>query len=317
MGVAIGVDSHKGTLAVAVLDNIGRAVGLGEFTNDARSHELLISWIAQYGSDRVIGIEGSGNYGAGLARRLLERDEDVREVPAFLSHRERRKNPSRGKSDVNDAVAIARVVARGDDLSSPRRTESFQDLKLLSDHRDQLVRTRTQLMNRTHKNLIISHPGYENRIPKLSSKKNLRAAMSLLRSDRSVRAELIRDRVAEIRRLNEKIVALEKQMAAKVKASGTSLTQLRGIRSSWPRRSLARWGIPRGSGPRDRSRCSRARLHSRPLRAGPSATDSIAEGTVSSTTRSTRWRLRVAAETEIQRRTWPGFGARASLTRKH
>ena len=123
MGVAIGVDSHKGTLAVAVLDNIGRAVGLGEFTNDARSHELLISWIAQYGSDRVIGIEGSGNYGAGLARRLLERDEDVREVPAFLSHRERRKTPSRGKFNVNDAVAIARVVARGDDrprLGGPR-----------------------------------------------------------------------------------------------------------------------------------------------------------------------------------------------------
>ena len=244
MGVAIGVDSHKGTLAVAVLDNIGRAVGLGEFTNDARSHELLISWIAQYGSDRVIGIEGSGNYGAGLARRLLERDEDVREVPAFLSHRERRKNPSRGKSDVNDAVAIARVVARGDDLSSPRRTETFQDLKLLSDHRDQLVRTRTQLMNRTHKNLIISHPGYENRIPKLSSKKNLRAAMSLLRSDRSVRAELIRDRVAEIRRLNEKIVALEKQMAAKVKASGTSLTQLRGIRFIVAAKILGEVGDP-------------------------------------------------------------------------
>jgi hypothetical protein len=83
-------------------------------------------------------------------------------------------------------------------------------------------------MNRSHKNLVISHPGYENRIPKLSSKKNLRAAMSLLRRDRSVRAELIRDRVAEIRRLNEKIGALDKQMAAKVKASGTSLTQLRG-----------------------------------------------------------------------------------------
>lgn len=128
MGVAIGVDSHKGTLAVAVLDDIDRAVGLGEFTNDARNHDLLISWVAQHGSDRVIGIEGSGNYGAGLARRLLELGEEVREVPAFLSHRERKKNPSRGKSEVTDAVAIARVVARGEGLSSPRRSETFQDL---------------------------------------------------------------------------------------------------------------------------------------------------------------------------------------------
>ncbi|MBA3290648.1 MAG: hypothetical protein H0U17_04045 [Actinobacteria bacterium] len=59
----------------------------------------------------------------------------MREVPAFLSHRERKKNPSRGKSDVQDAIAIARVVARGDGLSSPQRTDAFQDLKLLSDHR--------------------------------------------------------------------------------------------------------------------------------------------------------------------------------------
>ncbi|MCA1674192.1 MAG: IS110 family transposase [Actinobacteria bacterium] len=244
MGVAIGIDSHKGTLAVAVLDDIGRAVALGEFSNHARGHDLLMGWIAQHASDRVIGIEGSGNYGAALARRLLEIGEDVREVPAFLSHRERKKNPSRGKSDVNDAVAIARVVARGDGLSSPRRTEILQDLKLLSDHRDQLVRARTQLINRTHKNLVISHPGYEKRIPKLSSKKNLQAAMTMLRSDRSVRAELIRDRIAEIRRLSEKIGALEKQMAAKVEESGTNLTQLRGIRFIVAAKILGEIGDP-------------------------------------------------------------------------
>jgi len=54
--------------------------------------------------------------------------------------------------------------------------------------------------------------------------------MILLRSDRSVRAELIRDRVAEIRRLNEKIGALEKQIVAKVKESGTNLTRAARIR---------------------------------------------------------------------------------------
>ncbi|MGH2778674.1 MAG: transposase, partial [Actinomycetota bacterium] len=114
-------------------------------------------------------------------------------------------------------------------LSSPKRTESFQDLKLLSDHRDQLVRARTQLINRTHKNLVVSHPGYENRVPKLNSKKNLRITVAMLRSDRSVRADLIRDRIGEIRRLNDKIALVEKQLASKVVYSGTSLTQLHGI----------------------------------------------------------------------------------------
>jgi transposase len=76
---------------------------------------------------------------------------------------------------------------------------------------------------------VVSHPGYDRRIPKLTSKKNLRAAMTLLRGDRSSRAELIRDRVADIRKLGNKIAGVEKQMATKVSESGTTLTQLRGV----------------------------------------------------------------------------------------
>jgi transposase len=229
MRVAIGVDSHKSSLAVGVLDEIGRATGVREFTNDKHGHDLLISWAQECGSERVIGIEGSGSYGAGLARALTQAGEDVREVPAFLSHRERKRNPSRGKSDVNDAIAIARVVARGTGLSTPQRAEIFSDLKLLSDHRDQLVRARTQLINRTHKDLVISTPGYEARIPKLNSNKNLTAAIALLRGDHSIRAGLIRDRIAEIKRIEDKISSIERQIATAVKVSGTSLIQLRGI----------------------------------------------------------------------------------------
>ena len=229
MGVAVGIDSHKSSLAVAVIDDLGRELGVREFANNPKEHETLRRWITSHGSDRVIGVEGSGNYGAAVTRHLLESGEDVHEVPAFLSHRERKKAPARGKSDPQDALAIARVTARGDGLSTPQRTEMFQDLKLLSEHRDQLVRARTQLINRTHKNLVVSHPGYEQRIPKLTTKKSLQTAMSMLRSDRSVRADLIRDRVAEIRRINEKIAAVEKQLASKVIESGTGLTQLCGV----------------------------------------------------------------------------------------
>lgn len=91
---------------------------------------------------------------------------------------------------------------------------------------------------------MISHPGYEKRIPKLNSKKNLRAAITLLRSDHSVRAELIRDRIVELRRLNEKIGAVEKQMAGKVEESGTTLTQLRGIRFIVAAKILGEVGDP-------------------------------------------------------------------------
>jgi transposase len=156
MGVAIGVDSHKSSFAAAALDELGRVVGVREFPNDAHGHDALLRWIKAQDRDRVIGIEGAGSYGAGLSRHLLDAGEDVYEVPAFLSYRERKRNPSRGKSDPGDAVAIARVTARGEGLSSRCRTEDSVELKLLSDHRDQLVRARTQLINRTHKDLVIS-----------------------------------------------------------------------------------------------------------------------------------------------------------------
>lgn len=229
MGVAIGVDSHKSTLAVAVLDELGQLIASREFSNDDHGHGALIQWIDTHGTKRVIGIEGTGSFGAALSRRLLQANEDAREVPAFLPHRERKRNPSRGKSDLRDAIAIARVVARGDRLSSPQRLDILSDLKLLSDHRDQLVRARTQLINRTHKDLVISHPGYENKIPKLTSNKRLKEARALLRGDHSVRATLIRDRITEISRLIDKVAMIDKQIAEKVIESGTSLTQLHGI----------------------------------------------------------------------------------------
>ncbi len=229
MGVTIGVDSHKGSLAAAALDELGRIAEAREFVNDKQGHHEFLRWATAQDPVRTIGIEGAGSYGAGLARLLLAAGEDVYEVPAFLSYRERKRNPARGKSDPADAVAIAHVAARGEGLCSPQRTDILVELKLLSDHRDQLVRARTQLINRTHKDLVISHPGYEKKIPKLNSKKTQAAAISLLRGDCSVRAELIRDRIAEIRRATKRIADAEQLITTKVAESGTTLTMLPGI----------------------------------------------------------------------------------------
>jgi transposase len=95
--------------------------------------------------------------GGKVTASARSRRRGTKEVPAFVAHRERRKSPSKGKSDLADAIAIARVTARGDGLFSPHRSEAFQDLKLLSDHRDQLVRARTRIINRTHNTALMSN----------------------------------------------------------------------------------------------------------------------------------------------------------------
>ena len=56
MGVAIGVDSHKSSLAVAALDELGRVVGVREFPNDARGHEGLFEWSKAQGHERILSL---------------------------------------------------------------------------------------------------------------------------------------------------------------------------------------------------------------------------------------------------------------------
>jgi hypothetical protein len=61
MGVTIRIDSHKSSLAAAVLDEMGRAVGVREFRNDERGFETFLQWVRTQSDDRAIGIEGAGS----------------------------------------------------------------------------------------------------------------------------------------------------------------------------------------------------------------------------------------------------------------
>lgn len=229
MEVAIGVDSHKGSLAAAVVDGLGRVIEARGFPNHPKGHDALGAWVRAQGTDRRIGVEGSLNYGAALTKRLLSCGEDVREVPASLTHAERRKRRSQGKSDLVDAVAIARVVAREDELPSARRTAQLSDLKLLVDYRDQLVRARTQVANRAHADLVAIRPGYERAIPKLCTKAQLAKARTLLRGDGSLRADLLRRRLGELARLDRSIAQAGQEIRVAVKQAGSTLTQIPGV----------------------------------------------------------------------------------------
>jgi len=229
MRVSIGVDSHKGSLAAAGVDELGRVLGVKEFPNDPAGHLALLEWARCYGEPRMIGVEGSGVYGAGLCRILSSSGERVHEVPATLTFKERRHKGSQGKSDAVDAVAIARIVARGEDLPSPRRTPSLVNLKLLSDYRDQLVHTRTQLANRVHQDLVVLCPGYERRVPNLVGAKHVAKAALLVRGDPSVRAELARRRIGELRRLSKEIAGTTARIEDELAQSETTLTDLLGI----------------------------------------------------------------------------------------
>jgi transposase len=310
MGVAIGIDSHKSSLEGGVLDELGRVVATGQFRNDAGGHAAALAWIRTQDSARVIGIEGSGGYGAALARVLLDAGEDVNEVPAFVTHRERRKAPSRGKSDPADAVAIARVAARGEGLCPPRQADVYEDLKLLTDARDLLVKERTQLINRIHADLVVLAPGYEARLPKLTAKTHITQARKLMRGHAGVRAELVRERLIALERLHARTAEITRRLVAKVIESGTGLTRLSGVGFVTAAKILGEVGDPA----RLRSRDTFAMLNgSAPLEASSGSTKRHRlnrGGNRNSTSPCTRWLSLVPAPTQKRRPISPASGWR-------
>ncbi|MGY1695450.1 transposase [Geodermatophilus sp. SYSU D00814] len=225
-----GIDTHKDTLAVAVIDDRGRPVAVTELANTETGFDALEELLGRHQVQRV-GIEGSGNYGRGAAVRLvLTGGLEVVEVPPSLTSRERTARPAGGKTDPDDAVAIARITAREPGLP-PVRLPIGQaaDLRALCDYRAQLVAERTALASRTHAELHGLHPGYQATVPRLTGPTFITAAKDLLAGHSSVRAQLTRRRLERLAELTAEIQEVTGLITAAVEQVPTGLTALYGI----------------------------------------------------------------------------------------
>ena len=225
----VGMDSHKDTLAVSDVDQAGRQQQTQTFANTRNGHRRLLVWLqGQPGVVRV-GIEGAGGYGRAVAMCLVQAGLVVVEVTPSLTVRERRRLRQRGKADPTDALAIARVVAREQDLPPVRRQDLTEDLRLLVDYREQLLGERTRIANRVHADLVALRPGYQRQLPELRSQRAAGLVRRLLRGQVSVRAELVRRRLDQLDRLDAEIRALKARIGDLVQATGTSLVQVHGV----------------------------------------------------------------------------------------
>ena len=225
-----GIDTHKDTLAVAVIDDAGRPVVVTEVANTEAGFDTLEQLLTAHEVTRV-GIEGSGNYGRGAAVHLvLTGPAEVVEVPPSLTSRERSGQPGQGKTDPIDAVAIARITAREPALPPVRlAVGQAADLRALADYRAQLVAERTALANRTHTELHGLLPGYQAQIPRLTAPTFIAKATDLLAGETNVRALLTRRRLTRLAELTAEIGEVAGLITAAVAEVDTGLTDLYGL----------------------------------------------------------------------------------------
>jgi transposase len=228
--VLAGIDTHKDTLAVAVIDPVGRPLVVTDLANTEAGFDELEALLAEHSVDRV-GIEGSGNYGRGAAIRLaMAGGMQVVEVPPSLTSRERSSRPGQGKTDPVDCLAIARITARETDLPPVRlAVGQAADLRALADYRNQLVAERTALANRTHAELHGLLPGYQVTVPRLTAPTFLTAATDLLRSDTRIRAQLTLRRLSRLTELTAQIKELTALITTTMDTIDTGLTDLYGV----------------------------------------------------------------------------------------
>ncbi len=134
--IVVGVDVHKQSLTAVAVDEVGRP--LSELT--VGSAEELLVWSSSLAVERLWALEDCRQLTRGLEQRLQAAGERLVRVPPKLMAPSRRRGRIRGKSDPIDALAVARAALREPRLDHPRPGEAaLRELKLLVDHRDDLV----------------------------------------------------------------------------------------------------------------------------------------------------------------------------------
>ncbi|MGD0863685.1 MAG: IS110 family transposase [Candidatus Limnocylindrales bacterium] len=205
---AIGIDTHKATLAACAVDELGRPVGEATFANDRAGHVAFIAWARSIAPEATIGVEGSSSFGAPLARTAQGAGLCVREVPPHLSRVERLRTRRPGKSDPGDALAIARVTARESNLPPIRLPDRTTELRLLLEAREDLVAESTRARNRLHAHLLTLAPGYGGTVTNLVAAHRRATAGRLLRGIGGVQAELARGLLLRLAHLDREVKAL-------------------------------------------------------------------------------------------------------------
>jgi len=240
MVVMLGVDVHKDTHTVVGADEVGLELAARTVRATDAGHRQLVAWArAQFPQQRTWAVEDCRHVSGRLERALLAAGERVVRVAPKLMAGARRSARTRGKSDPIDALAVARAALREPNLPVAEHDEASRELKLLVDHRENLLAERTRMINRLRWHLHELDPeldpparrlGQLARLDELAGWLDQHAAALERPRERqaSMVTRLARELVADIRALTVRVNALEREITTLVAQAAPRLTELLG-----------------------------------------------------------------------------------------
>ena len=239
--IVIGVDVHKQSVTAVAVDEAGRM--LDERTVAVGSDEL-VGWAAGLDAKRLWAIEDCRILTPWLERQLLGLGEEMVRVSPKLTVPERRAGRVRGKSDPIDALAVARAALREPDLPRPQPGEHvYREIKLLVDHRDDLVDERRRTQQRLRWHLHELDPTLVVPLRRLDRASHLeRVGRWLARREQEVQVRIARELVGRCRSLTKAIGELDQQLEQRAAAVAPALLELPGCGAVTAAKLLAEIG---------------------------------------------------------------------------
>jgi transposase len=222
--IVIGADTHKGSHALAAVDEgTGRVRGSREIKADDAGHLAAVRWARGLDEERVWAIEDCRHVSRRLEQALLAAGERVVRVPPHRMGASRKGEREPGKSDEIDALAVARAVV-GDGVEQfpvAYLDERAMEIRLLCDHRNDLIAERTRTVNRLRWHLLTLCPELERSLKRgaLNKARELdRVDRRLRKLSTGARVRIAREQVSQLRSLTRQIDQLEAELRELVKA---------------------------------------------------------------------------------------------------
>jgi transposase len=225
--LVLGIDAHKRTHTAVAVDEHGKRVGAKTVPATSAGNLELVRWACELG-EHVFAVEDCRHLSRRLERDLLAAGETLVRVHPKLMARVRRSARELGKSDPIDATSIARAAQREEDLPAATLDGPERDLRLLVDHREDLVTERTRTQNRLHWHLHELDPTLELAPGSLDRFKVLARLDGVCAALRGTVAEIAAELVGRIRVLTVRINELERRIAVLVADLAPTLLELHG-----------------------------------------------------------------------------------------